>query len=134
VSVKVCRRCGEEKPLADFHKQPTGPQGRHSWCRPCANAYAKLHRRRGPLSVVQRRRLTLLTKYRLTPAEWEEMAIRQGGCCAICGQERGLVTDHDHATGRVRGLLCRSCNVAIAILDDPVRLPRALAYLERQTP
>lgn len=132
--MKTCQRCGEVKPLDAFHRQPTGPQGRHSWCRPCANEYARVNRKRAPLSVSQRRRLTLLTKYRLTPAQWEAMALAQERRCAICGQERRLVTDHDHSTGRVRGLLCHPCNVAIAILDDPVRLPLALAYLKRSAP
>ena len=129
--MKTCRHCGEAKPLDAFHKQPSGPQGRHSWCRPCANAYARTYRKRAKLPIAKRRRLTLLTKYRMTPLQWVSLALRQDGRCAICDQEKRLVTDHDHATGEVRGLLCHACNVAIAILDDPVRLPRALAYLKR---
>lgn len=34
----------------------------------------------------------------------------QGGCCAVCRAEGRLVADHDHDTGRLRGLICRSCN------------------------
>jgi hypothetical protein len=43
--------------------------------------------------------------------------------CAICGQipfDGHLVEDHDHATGMVRGLLCRSCNVREGRSSDPV--------------
>lgn len=129
--MKTCRRCGVAKPLDAFHKQPSGPQGRHSWCRPCANDYARVYRKRAKRTISETRRLNLLTKYRLTPALLEAMALQQSGRCPICEQEKRLVIDHDHATGDVRGLLCHACNVAIAILDDPVRLPRALAYLKR---
>jgi hypothetical protein len=58
--------------------------------------------------------------------------------CAICGYVQGsdcnrrLSVDHDHVTGRVRGLLCTRCNSAIGhMMDDPVRLRDAAAYIER---
>jgi hypothetical protein len=64
----------------------------------------------------------------------------QGGCCAICGTDTPgtsgiFAVDHDHKTGKVRGLLCRSCNVGIGNLgDDPKRLKEAIRYLTRQFP
>lgn len=62
---------------------------------------------------------------------------RQGGKCAICGTDRpgGRGTfhvDHDHATGKVRALLCNACNTGLgAFRDDPVRLRAAADYLDR---
>lgn len=51
--------------------------------------------------------------------------------CAICGAESDLVGDHDHGTGKPRGILCRNCNLAIGNMrDDPERLRRAAEYLE----
>jgi hypothetical protein len=59
----------------------------------------------------------------------------QGYACAICrddGGERGLFIDHDHLTGKVRGLLCEGCNTAIGRMkDDPVRMRAAALYLAR---
>ncbi len=63
----------------------------------------------------------------------------QGGLCAICrssrpthGQERALQVDHCHASGRIRGLLCRDCNMTLGVMKDDVLRIRALAdYLER---
>lgn len=62
------------------------------------------------------------------------MAIRQGGRCAICRREpeqgRRLAVDHDHATGEVRGLLCKACNTALGMFrDDVASLARAIGYL-----
>lgn len=63
----------------------------------------------------------------------------QNGKCAICERElagpmeRKVHVDHDHATGKVRGLLCHHCNVALGNFQDSTHvLRRALAYLEKR--
>lgn len=56
------------------------------------------------------------------------------GSCPLCGRTptHRLHVDHDHGTGRVRGLLCGSCNRAIGLMgDDPARLRAAADYLEK---
>lgn len=56
---------------------------------------------------------------------------RVGGRCEICSQTADLHVDHDHSTGKYRGLLCSSCNKGIGMLrDDPDRLRSAAMYLE----
>lgn len=90
------------------------------------------HRRR-------KRNEYLRWKYGITLGDLEEMFYAQDGQCPICGQEillettnRGNdhVVDHDHATGEVRGLLCRTCNGALGGFRDSVeRLQRAIEYL-----
>src|SRR5271165_2172593 len=60
-------------------------------------------------------------EYGITPEEWKRLYDGQGGTCAICcgrGEPKGLCVDHDHVTGRVRGLLCNGCNTAIGTLGD----------------
>lgn len=81
--------------------------------------------------------------YRLTLKDYGRIFDSQRGVCAICRDRgvplqhydpaTGLVVDHDHDTGVVRGLLCARCNSGIGLLgDDPRNLDAAAAYL-RQT-
>jgi hypothetical protein len=65
------------------------------------------------------------------------MCRKQNNSCAICGSHctqfiNGLVIDHDHATGKVRGLLCSRCNIGLGCYHDDIELmKRAIQYLER---
>jgi CRISPR/Cas system-associated protein Cas10 (large subunit of type III CRISPR-Cas system) len=82
------------------------------------------------------REYQLLRKYGITIAEYEARLRAQGGGCRICGDppaEGGsLHVDHDHVTGKVRGLLCFRCNNAIGDLRDDIELVyRMLDYLDR---
>ena len=65
--------------------------------------------------------------------DYDLMLARQRGVCAVCGEQpaRRLCVDHCHVTGKVRGLLCSPCNLAIGQLkDSPARLRKAAAYVE----
>lgn len=57
-------------------------------------------------------------KYGITLQQKDQMCDRQNGCCIICGIKSKLVIDHDHDTGRVRGLLCSCCNTGIGNLRE----------------
>lgn len=64
------------------------------------------------------------------------MLFMQNYQCAICHRplpelEHGLAVDHDHATGKVRGLLCLNCNTGLGqFADDVVRMQRAMEYVK----
>lgn len=85
----------------------------------------------------------LQRKFGLSLHEYGQMLIAQNGKCAICGDEDGgtrngetkaLAVDHDHKTGKVRGLLCEACNQGIGKLkDDPKVLRAAADYLDKHT-
>ncbi len=71
-----------------------------------------------------------MAKYGLSAAEVEAMLEAQGGVCAICRTAPAVHVDHDHATGKVRGMLCFNCNAALGHLrDDPMLFRRGLRYL-----
>lgn len=81
----------------------------------------------------------LKRKFGMTAEEWDKEFDKQGRVCACCGSDQsgsrhryGWHTDHDHATGKFRAILCRPCNVALGLVDDRTERLRALiVYLER---
>lgn len=75
-------------------------------------------------------------KYNITSVDVQNLKKKQEYKCAICGREEGetnlakFVVDHCHTTGKVRGVLCGNCNVALGKMEDDVaRLARAIEYL-----
>lgn len=73
--------------------------------------------------------------YGITLQAYNELVLSQGGRCKICANypmgKKRLSVDHDHKTGRVRGLLCDKCNMAIGLVDEcPERLRGLIRYLE----
>jgi hypothetical protein len=73
----------------------------------------------------------LWRRYGLTLEDVAELLRLQGGVCAVCLSRDPDHVDHDHQTGRVRGLLCFSCNGGLGqFKDDAVILRRAAEYLD----
>lgn len=90
---------------------------------------------------VQRRNRELQKKYGISFDIYIEMLKKQHGVCAICnrpetkldkgGNIRPLCVDHCHTSGKVRGLLCASCNLALGNLEDNVDyFLNAISYLK----
>lgn len=81
--------------------------------------------------ALYKRRHRIKAAYGITLEQYDEMVERQQGRCAVCHLIPDvLVIDHDHETGRVRGLLCQNCNRGIGLMrDDPSVLSRASVYL-----
>lgn len=86
----------------------------------------------------RRRGYNLKRRWRLTEAEVDGLIATQDGKCAICesvmtnsgiGSRRSQI-DHDHVTGKFRGILCRHCNTGLGLFgDNPALLSKAIAYL-----
>lgn len=60
----------------------------------------------------------LCRKYNITRAQYDRLLQRSQGQCELCGQRTKLCIDHNHKTGRVRGLLCKYCNVALGLIES----------------
>lgn len=85
----------------------------------------------------KRRADKLWDLYNLTQSDYDAMVERQGNACIICGEipgenDKRLSVDHDHETGKIRGLLCNACNRAIGLFkDNPGLCREAALYLEK---
>jgi Recombination endonuclease VII len=81
-------------------------------------------------------RSNTLKKYKLTLFEFDKLFESQGRSCAICGSStptdvHGWHLDHDHVTGKVRGILCGLCNTMLGMARDRIRvLEAAVVYLK----
>jgi len=85
----------------------------------------------------KRKDYNLKRNYGITIEVFEHMYKEQEGICLICHEPFSfdkLVVDHDHETGKVRGLLCISCNRAIGFLKDSILITEsAVEYLKKHS-
>jgi hypothetical protein len=113
-----------------------------SWCKPCQVAQTERWRK-DPKNKRTVRGIAWKSKikeqYGLTEEAYLKLLEWSEGGCAICGERphlehrwhKRLAVDHNHATGKVRGLLCANCNLGLGKFKDDKRLLRvAIAYLE----
>lgn len=100
-------------------------------------AYKSLEDLTSTLERLQRKRESSFRTPLISEDQYRSLLVAQDGICAICGKNpegQRLVVDHDHKSGRVRGLLCRSCNLGLGLFeDDPNRLKAALGFIERHS-
>lgn len=137
--MKRCGRCGELKPFAEFKRAPRNRDGLTLWCVECKADYDREFRSTPyhKAKKQEQHRRKKLARYGMTPEDYEEMRESQEGLCAICKKPpsykppaHGLVVDHDHRTGYVRGLLCFKCNAGLGSFnDDFMLLHEAKEYL-----
>lgn len=136
-----CGTCKKLKSHSEFTKDRSRSQGISWECKLCKRERDKA--RRATLEPGWHRDFAL-RKYGITQKDYARLLAEQGGGCAICGAtdagmhnwgkkgiKSSLHVDHDHESGKVRGILCGPCNHGIGQLkDDPARLRRAAAYLD----
>lgn len=113
---------------------------RPSPCKSCANDAQRRRYADNPQEQANRRTTYRMSKYRISDAEYQRLLDAQNHRCNICGEPevrkvRGklvlLSVDHDHETGKVRGLLCSKCNAMLGQAnDDPNHLFAAIQYLD----
>ncbi len=134
-----CKVCNNAAKHARYMADPEPAKQRtRQWQRENAERLNAYRRERRKLDEVKRRERAshLKRKFGITLEQYEEMFKSQGGVCAICGrppsEKYSLHVDHDHFTGKIRGLVCFPCNEGLGLFqDDPYLLEAAIAYLER---
>ncbi len=145
---KICTTCKKEKPFAAFHKSLRGKNGLASRCRECSDIYYKKYRQthrveinksirrwqKSPRGRKMRQGQHLRITYGLTLGQYDEMFEEQNGVCAMCSnistEGRRLHVDHNHKTGKIRGLLCYKCNTRLGVLENEKIVNDAKKYLK----
>jgi hypothetical protein len=118
---RVCPHCKQQKPLTDFYlKSEDQPGDYYSYCKICTR--------------IQVRHSSRQRQFGLTEEAWLTLFQSQGEACAVCRVQTSdseWHTDHCHASGMTRGILCRNCNLLLGFAGDNVKtLQRAIQYLE----
>lgn len=125
---KLCRGCHRVLGISNFRLKRNTVSGVQSRCRTCVSSVQRKRIRRYQKTTRAQR---LRHKYNLSIAEFEQMCREQHDACAICLRPTPkLFVDHCHATGHIRGLLCRTCNTGLGFFRDNIQsLERAIKYL-----
>ena len=152
--MRKCTKCQQSKDESEFTRHVAKPSGFHSWCKKCNNeSQRKWYRKNNEREILKSRtyrqknpiktkNTKLKQKYGISIEDFNSLLASQNGVCAICSKidnykhSKGsntplLSVDHSHLTGKIRGLLCGSCNRAIGLLKDSTYLlHNAIKYLE----
>jgi len=159
INIKYCPHCQKNKPIIAWGKDKKRRDGLSSWCKDCMNKsardvykdsphrytntrkmYAKNHQKE---QALRSRKSHLKHRVDIDLDEYNKLLKAQKGICLICGKPEtikhksgsahSLSVDHNHNTGKTRGLLCRKCNTALGYLDVDnfgiLNLQKAIQYL-----
>jgi len=132
-NLKVCSSCRSELPLARFNKNRSTKDGLQNQCSDCLKESRRKWREANP---DRHRARHVKNRYGIGQVEYDEMVAEAAGLCPVCHEPppsplKALDLDHDHATGAIRGLLCRGCNLALGGARDNPQILRDLAdYVE----
>jgi len=126
--MKKCTKCDMLKPLSEFSESKSEKGYKQYRCKSCNKAYRETRK-----DLI--REYQLQYKFGVSLELYNKMMEEQGNSCKICKKGcvtgRKLAVDHDHKTGKVRGLLCSPCNRALGYVNDDLNiLSEAITYLK----
>ena len=135
-SNKICSKCHQSKHLQEFGNRKASPDGKTYQCKACVKARNAAVYAKDP-SIKKWK--DIMKFYGITEEEYNDIYAYQEGICPICQKPLKLsecVVDHNHNAIKgeahyVRGLLHRTCNIALGhLMDNPTWLRRAADYVE----
>lgn len=133
---KQCIKCENIKDIERFNIHKTATDGRRNICKVCQNIYAQIKRQKDD---GRSRNYSLQRDHGISHEEYLQMLESQGGRCMICNTDKPhrslyfkhFAIDHCHKSGKIRALLCNSCNTGIGHFnDDSDLLKKAINYLD----
>src|SRR5579872_2867885 len=121
----ICVVCG----FAKIHIRKKYKSGKIKW--ECNGKTAQRNKKRS-IRIFQ---FSKTKRICLPVGTYERLFEQQGGKCGICGRTENypfprFFFDHDHLTGKIRGLLCNLCNTKMGVLDNKEWIEKALKFLE----
>ncbi len=134
---KTCTRCNKVKESEDFYNCKNTKDGLTFSCIECEKLRRKTLDKAKQKEYKKKSRLKL--RYNLSLELYNSLLKEQNHKCAVCGLDEKeayketLVVDHCHTTGRVRGLLCHNCNLALGHSKDSIDvLLKLIQYLNKE--
>lgn len=119
---QYCSECTVKRKREQWHKWRAKPGSAEK-----VRDYSRAHEAK----TQYRKEWRIKKLYAITLTEYETLMDSVDRACQICSSKSDPCLDHDHVTGKVRGVLCRSCNKAIGQLGDSAdSIRKALDYLE----
>ncbi len=136
--VKRCSKCKLIKPLREYHSDKSRHDKLNGLCKSCV-AIKKLNYPEKNPGIYNTNKLkyterAIEKRYGITQEVFKQMVTNQDNKCLICRKpdKKRLSIDHCHKTGKIRGLLCTSCNLGLgAFKDDIGYITRAAEYLRK---
>lgn len=134
--LRKCIKCSTD--LTEETQYPSHRRDGNYICKSCHNSRVKSWMKDNPEKWdYYNRKTTLRKRYGISPELYEELLLKQEGRCAICGSNnpggrfKYFNVDHNHSTGKIRGLLCLYCNTGLGKFgDNTTFLRKAVEYLE----
>jgi len=121
--LKFCTKCKLNKPRTEFYKQTSRGDGLRTHCKECLHKWYLGHKGQQREKYVKRNFGVELDYIKHYVKEVDS-------CCDICKRQTKLVVDHNHKTGKFRGMLCTNCNSGLGhFRDEPGILRMAIFYL-----
>ncbi len=143
----ICCTCKKDKPLTEFGKNKSRPNGLQPNCHKCRRGQGKKWRKEATPEMLEKeyqrtRRWRIFKQFNLPADEYEALKVKQNGLCASCGQpetissklgrQHDLAVDHNHKTGQVRSLLCQRCNTILGRVEEDIEvLLKLVEYLRK---
>jgi len=141
--MKRCTRCKKLKSKSEFYRDGRRKDGLMSQCKLCHGAWGSTKKwyLAHPVKAKEiGRKSPLKNHYNLTMDEYDSLLKKQHDKCCLCGDPepvdrfKYLCVDHDHRTGKLRGLLCRKCNFFVGMVEEnPLIFRKVTAYLSRHS-
>lgn len=143
---KTCKRCNQLKELNEFPKSKSCKDGHLNFCKKCKLAFNRKYEEKFDRKLykslwnINNQFKRYSKRYGISLIDYksiyENLRKNQKELCAICkknliGLKKEVHLDHSHVNGKIRGILCRDCNVGLGFFkDDTSKLENAIEYLK----